>query len=563
MARRSRAVVETVKAKFRVWRIAIYIRLSKEDARCLDESESLTNQRQIIEDHIAGFHDGDEYIIVDEYVDDGISGTTDDERDDFQRMLSDIKRGRVNCVIVKDLARSFRNYSDQGYYLDDWFPRYNVRFISLYHQPLDSYKEPQNMRSIAVPIQGVLNENHCAETSDKVREVFDMKRRNGEHIGSFAAYGYVKDPNDKNSLIVDEEAAEVVKSIYHWFVNEGYSKMGIAKRLNQMGEPNPEAYKKKKGFKYNNPNSDKNDGLWSASTIARILQNEVYTGVMVQGRHRIISYKVHKQINVPEDEWFVVPNTHEAIIDRETFEKAQALHKRDTRTAPGKREVYLLSGFVRCADCQKAMRRKTARNIAYYSCRSYIDKKICSKHSIRQDKLENAVLAALQMQIALVDRLAEEIERINNAPVINRESKRLSHSLKQAEKQLKQYNDASDSLYLDWKSGEITKEEYRRLKGKIAEQIQQLEANISYLKEEMQVMADGIGTDDPYLTAFLKYKNIQSLNRGIMVELVKAVWVHENGEITVDFNFADEYQRIIDYIENNHNVIRVIENKAI
>ena len=563
MARRSRAVVETVKAKFRVWRIAIYIRLSKEDARCLDESESVTNQRQIIEDHIAGFNDGDEYIIVDEYVDDGISGTTDDERDDFQRMLADIKRGRVNCVIVKDLARSFRNYSDQGYYLDDWFPRYNVRFISLYHQPLDSYKEPQNMRSIAVPIQGVLNENHCAETSDKVREVFDMKRRNGEHIGSFAAYGYVKDPNDKNSLIVDEEAAEVVKSIYHWFVNEGYSKMGIAKRLNQMGEPNPEAYKKKKGFKYNNPNSDKNDGLWSASTIVRILQNEVYTGVMVQGRNRVISYKVHKQINVPEEEWFVVPNTHEAIIDRETFEKAQALHKRDTRTAPGKQEVYLMSGFVRCADCKKAMRRKTARDIAYYSCRSYTDKKICSKHSIRQDKLENAVLAALQMQIALVDRLAEEIERINNAPVINRESKRLSHSLKQAEKQLKQYNDASDSLYLDWKSGEITKEEYRRLKGKIAEQIQQLEANISYLKEEMQVMADGIGTDDPYLTAFLKYKNIQSLNRGIMVELVKAVWVHENGEITVDFNFADEYQRIIDYIENNHNVIRVIENKAI
>ena len=122
MARKSRAVVETVKAKFRVWRIAIYIRLSKEDARCLDESESVTNQRAIIEDHIAGFNDGDEYIIVDEYVDDGISGTTDDERDDFQRMLADIKRGRVNCVIVKDLARSFRNYSDQGYYLDDWFP---------------------------------------------------------------------------------------------------------------------------------------------------------------------------------------------------------------------------------------------------------------------------------------------------------------------------------------------------------------------------------------------------------------------------------------------------------
>ena len=200
MARRSRAIVETARPKYRVWRIAIYIRLSKEDMRCLDESESVTNQRQIIEDHIAGFNDGDEYIIVDEYVDDGISGTTDDEREDFQRMLSDIKRGRVNCVIVKDLARSFRNYSDQGYYLDDWFPRYNVRFISLYHQPLDSYKEPQNMRSIAVPIQGVLNENHCAETSDKVREVFDMKRRNGEHIAPLPLMATSKTQTTKTRL---------------------------------------------------------------------------------------------------------------------------------------------------------------------------------------------------------------------------------------------------------------------------------------------------------------------------------------------------------------------------
>ena len=196
------------------------------------------------------------------------------------------------------------------------------------------------------------------------------------------------------------------------------------------------------------------------------------------------------------------------------------------------------------------MRRKTARNIAYYYCRSYSDKKICSKHSIRQDKLENAVLAALQMQISLVDQLAEEIERINNAPVINRENKMLFNSLKQAEKQLKQYRDASDSLYLDWKSGEINKDEYHRLKSKVAEQIPQLETNIAYLKEEMQASNGDMEAANPYLNAFLKHRNIQSLNRGIMAELVKAVWVHENGEITVDFNFADSYQCIIDYIWN-------------
>jgi len=165
----------------------------------------------------------------------------------------------------------------------------------------------------------------------------------------------------------------------------------------------------------------------------------------------------------------------------------------------------------------------------------------------------------LQKQIELADTLSEEIARINNAPVVQRESKRLVHSLKTAEKQLSGYNDAADSLYFDWKSGEISKDEYRHLKSKTTEQIQQLEQNIAYLKEEMQVMADGIDVDDPYLTSFLKHRNIQKLNRGILVELIDTIWVHEGGEITVDFNFADQYQRIVDYIENNHNNLILIE----
>ena len=530
------------------WKIGLYLRLSREDEN-EDESASIINQEKILRDFVDSYFAPGSYVIVDVFADDGLTGT-DTERPNFKRLEGCIVRKQVNCIIIKSLARGFRNLADQQKFLEEFIPVNGARFICTGTPFIDTYANPHSASGLEVPIRGMFNEQFAATTSEEIRKTFKMKRERGEFIGAFAPYGYKKDPNDKNSLIVDEEAAEVVKSIYHWFVNEGYSKRGIAQRLNQMGEPNPEAYKKQKGLKYNNPNSSKNDGLWSASTIARILQNKVYTGVMVQGRHRIISYKVHKQINVPEDEWFVVPHTHEAIIDKGIFEKAQALHKRDTRTAPGKEKVYLMSGFVYCADCQKAMRRKTARNIAYYYCRSYSDKKICSKHSIRQDKLENAVLAALQMQISLVDQLAEEIERINNAPVINRENKMLFNSLKQAEKQLKQYRDASDSLYLDWKSGEINKDEYHRLKSKVAEQIPQLETNIAYLKEEMQASNGDMEAANPYLNAFLKHRNIQSLNRGIMAELVKAVWVHENGEITVDFNFADSYQCIIDYIGN-------------
>lgn len=465
-------------------------------------------------------------------------------------------------MIVKSLARGFRNLADQQKFLEEFIPINGARFICTGTPFIDTYTDPRSVSGLEVPIRGMFNEQFAATTSEEIRKTFKMKRERGEFIGAFAPYGYRKNPEDKNSLIVDDEAAEVVKSIFHWFVNEGYSKRGIAQRLNQMGEPNPEAYKKKKGLKYCNPNSAQNDGLWSSRTIDNILHNAVYIGTMVQGRNRIISYKVHKQITVPENEWFIVPNTHEAIIDKALFEKAQALQKRDTRTATAKKEVYLFSGFVYCPDCKKAMHRKTARGVAYYFCRSYTDKKVCTKHTIRQDKLESAVLSALQMQISLVGGLSEEIKRINNAPVINRENKRLSHSLQQAKKQLKQYNDAADDLYLDWKSGDITKEEYRRLKGKISEQIHQLEENISYLTEEIQVMANGIETEDPYLVAFLEHKNIQTLNRGIMVELIDSIWVHENGEITVDFNFSDQYQRIVDYIENNHNIMAVIDGKS-
>lgn len=542
------------------WKIGLYIRLSREDEN-ENESESVINQGKILEDFVTDYFEPGTYEIVDVFADDGLTGT-DTLRPEFKRLEGCIVRKEINCMIVKSLARGFRNLADQQKFLEEFIPINGARFICTGTPFIDTYTDPRSVSGLEVPIRGMFNEQFAATTSEEIRKTFKMKRERGEFIGAFAPYGYRKNPEDKNSLIVDDEAAEVVKSIFHWFVNEGYSKRGIAQRLNQMGEPNPEAYKKKKGLKYCNPNSAQNDGLWSSRTIDNILHNAVYIGTMVQGRNRIISYKVHKQITVPENEWFIVPNTHEAIIDKALFEKAQALQKRDTRTATAKKEVYLFSGFVYCPDCKKAMHRKTARGVAYYFCRSYTDKKVCTKHTIRQDKLESAVLSALQMQISLVGGLSEEIKRINNAPVINRENKRLSHSLQQAKKQLKQYNDAADDLYLDWKSGDITKEEYRRLKGKISEQIHQLEENISYLTEEIQVMANGIETEDPYLVAFLEHKNIQTLNRGIMVELIDSIWVHENGEITVDFNFSDQYQRIVDYIENNHNIMAVIDGKS-
>ncbi len=555
MARKSRTITEAIKPKFRVWRIAIYIRLSKEDARSFDESESVSNQRAIIEEHIAGFNDGDEYIIVDEYVDDGISGTTDDEREDFQRMLSDIKKGRINCVIVKDLARSFRNYSDQGYYLDDWFPRFNVRFISLYHQPLDSYKEPQNMRSIAVPIQGVLNENHCAETSDKVREVFDMKRRNGEHIGSFAAYGYIKDPNDKNALVVDEEAAEVVRDIFAKFL-DGMSKNAIVHYLNEHGVLSPAAYKRERlGLKYQNPSIDPaKRPLWGAVTITTILKNRMYCGDMVQGRYRVKSYKIHVQEVVPEDEWYIVENTHEAIIDRDIFVKVQRLLLRDTRTAPQKKQIYLFSGFLRCADCGKAMTRSKVGGTVYYYCRTYKDqsKNACTKHTIKHNRLEAAVLYAVQQQVYLAVDYTKTIERINRAPLVKSQSKKLADAIEQKERELSKIARYKQAIYQDWKDGEISHSDYRHMKEDYEEQAEALNEVIEKLRAEQAELENSIDTENPFLKAFRQYGNIEKLTRDVLIELVDHIKVYEGGNISIVFRFADELRRIQEFIEVNN-----------
>lgn len=527
------------------WKIGLYIRLSKEDEKKSekeDDSESVINQEKILRDFTAAYFKPGTYEIVDVFPDDGRTGT-DTARPEFSRLVSDIIRGEINCMIIKSLARGFRNLADQQKFLEEFIPLHGTRFINIGNPFIDTFANPHSVSGLEVPIRGMFNEQLAAVTSEEVRKTFNMKRERGEFIGSFAPYGYRKDPDNKNRLLIDEEAAETVRIIFRWFVHEGYSKRGIAERLNQMGEPNPEAYKKKNGLKYQNPNSGTNDGLWSAITVYRLLRNAMYIGVMVQGKYRVINYKIHKQINVPEEEWFIVPGTHEAIIDQETFEKAQLLNQRDTRTSPGKKTVSIMAGLVRCAGCRKAMHRKTARNIPYYHCRTYIDKKTCSKHTIRQDNLEAAVLLALQIQIGLAGILPDEIERIRDAPSLRQETKHLSYALLQAEKQLKLHRVASDSLYMDWKGGELTREEYHRLKVKFTGQLRQLEETVSHLKEEIQIMTGSDG-DDPCLTELLQHKNIQTLNRGIVVELIDAVWVHENGEITIDFHFADQYRHM-------------------
>ena len=229
--------------KNKIWQAALYLRLSREDGD-KEESDSVVNQKELLNQFISLEPD---IVVYDVYVDDGWSGTNF-ERPDFIRMMQDMKEGKVNCVIVKDLSRFGRNYIDVGQYIEKIFPLLDIRFISVTDN-LDSVKNPQTMNTIMVPFKNLINDEYCRDISNKVRSSLDMKRKQGKHIGSFACYGYQKDPEDHNHLVIDEEAAEVVRDIFQWYIS-GMSILSISQKLNAMGVPNPSCYNKIHGFKY-------------------------------------------------------------------------------------------------------------------------------------------------------------------------------------------------------------------------------------------------------------------------------------------------------------------------
>ena len=538
------------------WKAALYIRLSREDGDKV-ESNSITSQREILKEYLKLHPDIE---LHDFYIDDGWSGTNFD-RPGFIRMMEDIYSGDVNCVIVKDLSRFGRNYTDAGNYLDNIFVRLQIRFIAL-NNGIDTATNNMNAatRCITVGVQNVINESLAATTSVNVRGTLNVNREQGKFIGSFASYGYMKDPNDHHKLIIDPETAPVVRMIFEKFI-DGCSIIGIAKDLNEMGIPNPTAYKKLKGFNYKHPAGKKLDGLWPDSSVRRILRNEMYVGNMVQGKNTTISYKIKQCRAIPKEDWIIVEGTHEAIVDRETFDKAQSLFNQFIRKAPQKSEVDLFSGFVRCADCLLAMNKKTNSHpygtYHYYRCGTSrkMKKSSCTNHTIRIDKMELAVLASIQGMIDSAVEMDKLIKRINSSPVKKKESSHICSAIDTHTAELEKLKGMIIDLYPDWKSGIISKEEYFTLKEQLTEKTTSLEKALENLKRTNEEFKNGITEDNDFISHFKKYGKIDTLTRAMVVELIDKIYVHEGGRITISFKFTDAYEKALEYIELNKEAI--------
>lgn len=396
--------------KNQIFKAAIYVRLSKEDGDVSDaskaESNSISNQKELIKDFLK---DKLDIRVVSERVDDGYSGVNF-ERPAFLLMLEDIRQGKVDCVVVKDLSRFGRNYIESGRYIEKIFPMLGVRFIAI-NDNYDSFTGKSQTDDIVIPFKNLINDAYCRDISIKIRSHLDIKRRKGEFIASYTVYGYKKDEQDHNRLVVDEYAAGVVKNIFAWKIG-GMSQQRIADRLNQMGVLSPAEYKKSCGSKYRAKFQTKKKSLWSAVAVARILTNEGYTGTLIQGRFTTPNYKVKKTVVKSEAEWVRICDAFEAVISWEEFETVQRLLEKDTRVAPERKEVYLFSGLLVCGDCGRQMSRKvstvTGKKYVYYMCSANKKEGICSSHRIREEELE--LVKELQDELPTeAEKLAGEV----------------------------------------------------------------------------------------------------------------------------------------------------------
>lgn len=439
------------------YRCAVYLRLSRSDGD-QQESNSIKNQRALLNDYL-GKHP--ELHKVDEYVDDGYSGTNF-ERPDFKRMIQDIENRKINCIIVKDLSRFGRNYIETGRYLERIFPFMGVRFIAI-NDHYDSAEENDDKGRILIPFNNLINDTYCRDISMRVRSHLDVKRKEGQFIGSFAGYGYQKDPKDKNHLIIDEYAAGIVQEIFKQKLN-GMSSQRIASHLNELGVLPPNEYKRANGFNYTCGFQAGLNQKWTVVSVNRILKNESYTGTLIQGKRRKINYKVKKSHDVGSENWIRVEDAHDAIISKGEFQQVQQLLELDTRTAPSQTTVYPLSGFLRCADCgQNMIRRTVTKNgekYQYYHCSTYKNGGGCTPHMINSEKLTESVLAAIRHQVTL---LVEAEKVLSNAELASGEQigiKILDSQITALEAELERYSNLKIRLYQDLCDDVVSREEY-------------------------------------------------------------------------------------------------------
>lgn len=544
-----------------IYKAADYLRLSKEDgdfsfSNNKAESDSISSQRKIIQRFVAQQPDIE---LVAEFSDDGYSGTSF-ERPQFQKMMEAVKAGEINCIIVKDLSRFGREYIDAGRYIEKIFPQLGVRFIAV-NDNYDSLNFSTS-DSLIVPIKNFLNDSYCRDISIKVRSNFESRRRNGEFVSNYTPYGYLRSPNDKTQLVIDEAAGEVVRDIFRWKV-EGMSPVTIAEKLNLRGVLSPSEHKRSIGINYKTAFQTNARSKWSPKTVIRILTNEVYTGVLVQGKRTTPNYKVKHTIVKDEQDWSRIENAHEPIIQVREFELVQKLMQEDSRRASGSDTVYPLSGRVYCGTCGALAKRYSVTyngsKYAYYTCPNTTKEGSCEKRRISEKELENTVLTLLQSEIKLVLNMERALSQIEELAWEHRETARLDKAIEVKMAEAEKCRTMKASIYEDLQEGLISQEEFLQMKEGYSQQISEIEQDIGKLKKERAMIQEGVADRSGWLSQFRKYQNLPSLSRAAVVNLVDQIQLYPDKKIRVVLRYQDQLADMMEFLRGQDTAERLSE----
>ncbi len=526
-------------------KVGLYLRLSRDDGDKA-ESDSIHSQRDLLMDFISRHRS---FRFKREYVDDGYSGTNYD-RPGFSRMMEDAQKGIIDCILVKDLSRLGRNYIETGRYLERIFPSMGLRLIAV-NDNYDTLDKDSSDNEIVVPFKNLINDAYCRDISLKIRSHLDVKRKDGQFIGSFAMYGYKKDADNKNHLVIDEDAARTVELIFQYRLN-GLSAQRIADKLNELGFQPPYEYKRKKGLNYNSGFKSADKAKWTKDTVTRLLGSEMYTGTMVQGRTKRINYKVKKSLPIISEDWIRVENTHTPIIQKSTFELVQEVAALDTRVSPGRENVYPLCGFIRCGCCgQNMVRRNTTscgKKYYYYHCSTYKAGGNCTAHLINCDKVDQIVLEALRKQIELLDKAESMIAYITENKTDRSGLRVVGEQIEKLKSEIDHYGELKAKLYRDMVEGLIDRKEYEEINGRFDASRSKVEETLHTLEKKEQVLLNNQLKFQPWVENLKRYQNLTELSRSVVISTIDRIVVNDSKDVEIHFKFEDELNEIIQYV---------------
>lgn len=513
------------------FKVGIYIRLSRDDGNI--ESDSIISQRSLLNQYIKE----NNYNLIDEYVDDGFTGTNF-ERPSFKRMIKDIESGRINMIITKDMSRLGRDYIGTGELIEKYFPNNNVRYIAI-NDGIDTFID--NTNNDIAPFKAIMNDMYAKDISKKVKTSLHSRMKDGLYVSGRCPFGYMKEPNNKNHLIINEEQSEVVRLIFDLAL-KGNTYHSIAQELTKKKIKTPASYYNyiwnTKSINGNTLSQEK--GIWFDTTVKSILQNQIYVGDTVQGKTKKINYKLKKTVKNNPKDFIIVENTHEAIIDRDTFNYVQTLLPKNAKR-PEKKRFYLLDGLLYCGDCKHRItiryQNKTGRS--YTTCdyyRTYSKYHVCTTHTNNYEVLESVILEQIrdvckkyldknkvkdsignisfENNTLKIKKQIESLELINNKLILN-----------------------LDKTYMDMLKGVIDEEQYIRVSENLKQEIEANKSNIDNLKNEK---LDENKIDKKQIEKYIdEFLSLEKSTRELIINLVEKIYIYQDRTIDIIFTFKN------------------------